>query len=538
MSNKIFRKFAQTTLAGCVLSTVSILSVNAQELKVALASEPTSVDPHFHNLTPNIQVTAHIFDALVKPTPAFGLEPGLAASWKATGDKTWEFKLRPGVKFHDGSDFDAADVVYSFCRVPTVQNSPSPFTLYTRSIVAIDVVDRYTLSLTTRTAYPLLPVELSSIGMISDGKSGAPAIAFNPAGCGAGPWPTTEEFNSGKQAIGTGPYKMVQYVKGEQIRLERNASYWGKAPAWDKVTLRPISNQGARVAALLAGDVDFIESPPIQDIPRLQADARLKVVQGVTSRVIYLAMDQASDKAPGVTEDIPNPFKDKRVREAISLAIDRKVIVDRVMGGLAIPANQFLPEMMFGHNKAIPALDRNPERAKALLAEAGLPNGFELTLSTPNDRYNNDERVAQAIAQMLTRAGIKTKVQSFTSSVFFSKRNAFEFGIWLAGWGAQTGEMSSPLRALAATVNKDLGNGVSNQGRYSNPEVDALIAQATSTVDDAARRALLEQAMAKAMIDVGVIPLHYEVRPWAMRKGLSYTPRADEFTFAFDVTRD
>jgi peptide/nickel transport system substrate-binding protein len=249
-------------------------------------------------------------------------------------------------------------------------------------------------------------------------------------------------------------------------------------------------------------------------------------------------MDQASDKAPGVTEDIPNPFKDKRVREAISLAIDRKVIVDRVMGGLAIPANQFLPEMMFGHNKAIPALDRNPERAKALLAEAGLPNGFELTLSTPNDRYNNDERVAQAIAQMLTRAGIKTKVQSFTSSVFFSKRNVFEFGIWLAGWGAQTGEMSSPLRSLAATVNKDLGNGVSNQGRYSNPEVDALIAQATATVDDAARRALLEQAMAKAMTDVGVIPLHYEVRPWAMRKGLSYTPRADEFTFAFDITRD
>lgn len=538
MSNTIFNKLAQTALAGCVLSTASILSANAQELKVALASEPTSVDPHFHNLTPNIQVTAHIFDALVKPTPAFGLEPGLAVSWKATGDKTWEFKLRPGVKFHDGTDFDAADVVYTFCRVPTVQNSPSPFTLYTRSIVAIDVVDRYTLSLTTRTAYPLLPVELSSIGMISDGKSAAPAIAFSPAGCGAGPWPTTEEFNNGKQAIGTGPYKMLQYVKGEQIRLERNPSYWGKAPAWDKVTLRPISNQGARVAALLAGDVDFIESPPIQDIPRLQADARLKVVQGVTSRVIYLAMDQASAKAPGVTEDIPNPFKDKRVREAISLAIDRKVIVDRVMGGLAIPANQFLPEMMFGHNKAIPAFDRNPERAKALLAEGGLPNGFELTLSTPNDRYNNDERVAQAIAQMLTRAGIKTKVQSFTSSVFFSKRNAFEFGIWLAGWGAQTGEMSSPLRALAATVNKDLGNGVSNQGRYSNPDVDALIAQATSTVDDAARKALLEQAMAKAMVDVGVIPLHYEVRPWAMRKGLSYAPRADEFTFAFDITRD
>ncbi len=536
-----------STKAQCIFSllavaaTVAAAPAHAQaELKIGLSAEPTSLDPHFHNLIPNNQVTGHIFESLVETAPDFSMRPGLAESYRVINPTTWEFKLRKNVKFHDGSAFDANDVLFSICRIPNVANSPSPFTLYTKAIQEIETPDPFTLIIKTKAPYPLLPQELSVVSIISDGLIGGEKVKFHHDGCKiSAAWPTTADFTSGKNAIGTGSYKYSEFVKGDRLVLKRNEAYWGEKPQWDTVRIRPISSPGPRVAALIAGDVDFIENPPIQDVQRLSNDPKFKVSGRVSARVIYLMMDQRSDAVPPEVKGTngKNPFRDARVRRALAIAIDRQAIVDRVIGGFAKPANQLLDKVFFGASQDIQKIPFDPDGAKKLLAEAGYPNGFEMTLSSPNDRYVNDAQIAQAVAQMWSRVGIKTNVNAMTSSVFFSKRGKHEFGIWLAGWLAQTGEMSSPLRSLVATPNNDKGWGASNQGGFSNAEFDALVDTAMATVDDTKRKALLEEASKKSMELMAVIPLHSETSPWAMKKEFTYKPRADQFTNAFDVQR-
>jgi peptide/nickel transport system substrate-binding protein len=351
-------------------------------------------------------------------------------------------------------------------------------------------------------------------------------------------YPKTEAFNSGEAAIGTGPFKLVRYIKGDRIILERNEAHWGEKPIWQRVVFRPISSAGPRVAALLAGDVDLIENVPIQDLARVKSDAAFKVVEGLSNRVIYLHFDYLDEPAPGVAgTGGKNPFRDRRVREAISRAIDRDAIVARIMGGAAVPASELLPPVLFGANSDMKAPRLDIDGAKKLLAEAGYANGFALTLATPNDRYVNDALIAQAVAQMLTRAGLKVTLEAMTQTQFFARRNKRDFGIWLAGWGSDTGEMSSPLKALIATPNRDKGMGTSNSGGYSNRQVDALLEQALATFDDGKRAALLAEASRVAMADYGALPLHFEMTTWAFRKELDYVPRLDQRTRAMLVTR-
>jgi peptide/nickel transport system substrate-binding protein len=289
------------------------------------------------------------------------------------------------------------------------------------------------------------------------------------------------------------------------------------------------------VAALLAGDVDMIDNPPLQDLERIKSEG-FQVSQGLSNRVIYLHVDHEQEPTPGVTgTDGKNPFKDVRVREAISKAINREAIVERIMGGMAVPAGELLPGVMFGARPDAEPEPYEPEAAKELLAEAGYPDGFGLVIGSPNDRYINDAKIAQAVAQMLTRLGIETTVDAVTASTFFSRRNNYEFSMYLAGWGSGTGEMSSPLTALIATPDADKGMGGTNRGRYSNPELDALLEQALATVDDAEREKLLQQASAVAMADYAILPLHFEVTPWAFREGLTYEARADQYTLAMSV---
>src|SRR6202035_753339 len=256
----------------------------------------------------------------------------------------------------------------------------------------------------------------------------------------------------------------VRYTKGDRTILERNEAYWGPKPAWQRVIFRPITSAGPRVAALLAGDVDLIENPPIQDLARIKANAGYKVVQALSNRVVYLHFDYLDDVAPGTggAAANKNPFRDKRVRAAISKAIDRDAIVARIMGGIAMPAAEMLPPSMFGANKDAQVAKADPAGAKALLAEAGYPDGFTLTLGTPNDRYVNDAQIAQAVAQMLSRVGLKVSVDAMTASQFFAKRTRREFGFWLAGWISDTGEMSAQIKPLAATPNRDKGWGTTN----------------------------------------------------------------------------
>ena len=509
----------------------------AQELKIGLSAEPSAMDPHFHNLTPNNSILKHIFGRLLEQDENQLLKPGLAVSWKALDDTTWEFKLRPGVKFTDGSDFTANDVLFTVCRVPKVENSPSSFVVNTRAITGMSAPDPLTLHVKTASPHPLLPTELSNVGILSAKANGAGAIEFDRKECkNAGSYPKTEAFNSGEAAIGTGPYRLVRFTKGDRIIFERNEAYWGDKQPWKQLTFRAITSAGPRVAALLSGDVDLIENVPIQDLPRVKQNANFKVVEGLSNRIIYLHFNYVDDKPPGVeTADGKNPFRDKRVREAISKAIDRDAIVARIMGGVAMAAGEMLPPTMFGANKDMKAPRADVEGAKKLLAEAGYPNGFTLVLGTPNDRYVNDAMISQAVAQMLTRVGLKVSLDAMTQSQFFAKRNKREFGFWLAGWGSDSGDMSSPLKALLSTPNRDKGMGTTNPGGYSNPTVDKLTEQALATVDDGKRAALFAEASRVAMADYGALPLHFEMTTWAFKKDLTYVPRTDQNTLAMSV---
>ncbi len=344
-------------LVTVALSSGWIAAASAQEVKIGLSAEPSSIDPHFHNLAPNTSMMKHIFDTLLEQDEQQRIKPRLALSWRTLNDTTWEFKLRPGVKFTDGSDFTANDVIYSFCRVPQIENSPSSMAINVRAITGMTAPDPLTLVVTTAQAHPLLPNEMSTIAILSAKANGAGAVTFDRQACkGVGTYPKTEAFNSGEAAIGTGPFKLVRYTKGDRIILERNEGFWGEKPVWQRAIFRPITSAGPRVAALLAGDVDLIENVPIQDLARVKSNPAFKVVEGLSNRVIYLHFDYVDEPAPGVADTGgKNPYRDKRVREAISKAIDRDAIVARIMGGVAVAAGELLPPVLFGANKDMKA---------------------------------------------------------------------------------------------------------------------------------------------------------------------------------------
>jgi peptide/nickel transport system substrate-binding protein len=495
--------------------------VLATDLIIGIGADVTAIDPHYHNVTPNNNVAAHIFDYLVLRDERQKPIPGLAESWRTIDPLTWEFKLRKGVSFHDGSEFTAADVVASIERVPRVPNSPSPFTAYTKQIKEMVVVDPYTIRFRTAAPYPLMPTDMTQVAIISAKAAKA----------------STEDFNSGRAAIGTGPYKLVRYAKGDRIELARFDGYWGGKTPWDKVTLRLLPNDASRVAALLAGDVQAIEYVPTSDVARIRADKRLNLYKVIADRLIYLHMDSDRDVSPFVTDKTgkplaKNPLKDPRVRKAISKAINRNAIVDKVMEGEAVAAGQLLADGMFGSTRNLKVEPYDPAGAKKLLSEAGYSDGFGLTIHAPNNRYVNDAKIAQAVAQMLTRIGIATKVEAMPSATYFPQATDLKFSFLLVGWSSGTGEASSSLKALLATYNRDKGFGTANRGRYSNPRVDALLEQALATVDDPKREALLQRATEIAIDDTGIIPLHFQVNLWATRNGITYLPRTDENTLA------
>ncbi len=507
-----------------VVATAPVLPAAAVELVIGLAADVTSIDPHNNNAAPNNSIAEQIFNKLIENDPRQNLKPGLAESWRTIDDLTWEFKLRRGVKFHDGSEFTAADVAYSIER-PGIINTPGGFTIYTRSIIDKIIVDPYTIRLKTATPYPNMPTDMAGLIIVSS-KAARDA--------------TNADFDSGKATIGTGPWKFVRYAKGDRIELARNDNYWGPKPAWDKVTFRLITSDPSRIAALLAGDVQMIEVVPTADFARLKTNNNITVFTTVSNRMIHLHLDSSRDKSPFITDKAgkpldKNPLKDARVRKAISKAINRNAIVERVMEGLAIPAGQLMPEGFFGVSPNLKAEVYDPEGAKKLLAEAGYPDGFGITLHGPNNRYVNDEQIVQAVAQMLARVGIATKVETLPFSVYVSRANKIEFSAALLGWGVTTGEATYPLRSLAATYSAPKGLGTWNWGRYSNPPMDALLEQGLATVDNAKREKLLQQATELLINDSGLIPLHYQVNTWAARKGLVYGPRTDERTYAHEV---
>jgi peptide/nickel transport system substrate-binding protein len=378
------------------------------------------------------------------------------------------------------------------------------------------VVDPHTIVFKTAAPHVLLPSDLGSVYIVPK------AIAEKAA---------TEDFNSGKAAIGTGPYKFVEYVPNQRVVLKANYGYWGGEEPWDKITFKILTNSAARVAALLSGDVQMIETVPTSDITKLASDKKFALADKVSNRVIYVHLNQWNDKTvPFVTakDGKPldkNPFKDARVRKALSMAINRDAIADRVMEKKAVPAAQLLPDFFYGTSKKLKPAKYDPEGAKKLLAEAGYPNGFTLTIHGPNNRYINDDKVAQAIAQFYSRAGIEAKVETMPSNVYFTAATKGEFGYMVLGLGNRIGRAGLEPALAAGHLRPGEGHGRDQprpllqpgirQGGQRRPRDDG---RQEARVHDPARRR-------DAMNDTALIPIHYEVSTWATAKGYKYTPR-------------
>jgi peptide/nickel transport system substrate-binding protein len=499
-------------------------AARAADLVIGLGADVTTIDPHVLNAAPNNSIAEQVFGTLVERDARQRFRPGLAESWRLINDTTWEFKLRRGVKFHDGSELTAEDVAFSIDR-PAAMGAMGGFTVFTRPIVAKYAPDAHTIQLRTATPYPNLPSDMSSLAILQKRAAQSAASA---------------DFDSGKAAIGAGPYKLVRFAKSDRIELARHDGYWGAKPHWERVTMRLITNDASRVAALLAGDVHMIESVPPTDYAKLKSNNAISIFAGPSNRMIFFHLDSDRDKSPFVTakDGKPldkNPLKDVRVRRALSKAINRTALVERVMEGLAVPAAQFVPEGFFGYVPGLKPEAYDPAGASKLLAEAGYADGFGLTLHGPNNRYVNDEQVVQAVAQMLTRAGIAVKVDVMPFSVYVARARKFDFSAAMLGWGVSTGEAGYALRSLIATINADKGNGTWNWSRYANPKMDQLMEQALATMDNTRREQMLREATQIALQDQAVLPMFFQVNTWAARKGYAYTPRTDERTYAHEV---
>lgn len=508
-------------LAIAIWGTTPLL-VNAAPLSIGLAADVTSMDPHFHLYVPNQNIADHVYDRLIIRDDRLAMTPGLALSWKAVDDLTWELKLRGNVKFHDGSPFTSEDVKFSLERVPTVKDSPGLFTTYTRAFASVEAVDPLTVRIKTTKPHPLTPNDLAIIPIIS-----------KKAAAGA----TSADFNSGKAAIGTGPYKLTRFARGDRIELARNDGYWGVKPNWETVTFRVMTNDASRVSALLSGDVQAIDSVPVADMTRIKKDPSLQTVARTGYRLIYLAVNQSEGASVHFADKKgaplnANPLRDVKVRRAIDKAISRESLLGRVMDGAATTTGQLVNSGLPGYISDLRTSTYDPEGARKLLAEAGYPDGFNMTLSGPNNRYLMDDQLLQAIAQMLARVGITAKVDAMPAATFFPKQNKGELALSLTGWAPDSAEASSPLRALIASKDPAKGYGNFNVG-YSNKTVDELLDRAMVTIADSNRDKLLQQATKIAMDDVAVIPLHHQATIWGMSRAVTYPGRADERTYAY-----
>ena len=509
------------------LATVAALPAGAQTLTMGISAAPASVDPHYNNGTSTQTLTYQLFDVLFERQPDTTLAPALAQSWKAISDTVWEIKLRPGVTFTNGQPFTAEDVAFSIGRAPNVPNAPASYGSAVRSVEKVEIVDPLTVHIHTKGPAPFLPIDLSILAMVS-----------RKVGEGA----TTEDYNSGKAAIGTGPYRLSAYRANDTVEMVRNDAWWGPKPDWEKVTMKFLPNPGSRSAALLSGGVDMIDLPSPNDLPRFQTDDRFRVWSHQGVRLVYLAPNVSGETLPSATGNdgqplAANPLKDVRVRTALSIAINRAGITKRVMQDTAAPNGQFLPPGAYSYASQVPVPPYDPAQARKLLAEAGYPNGFKVVLPVSSNARPTDPVAAQAIAQMWTQVGVQTSVETMPLAAYSPRAAKMEFAFSMFGWGA-AGHSGHPLVNVVNTYDRAKLTGSFNRSGYSNPEVDEITAKALSTMDDKERERLLTDAVALSMKDVAIIPLYQLTNFWVTRKGISYRPSAQDYTQAKEASLD
>ncbi len=505
-------------------------AASAQTLTMGVRGGPESMDPHFSALGSHAEAAKHIFDTLVWSGTDLQIEPGLATSWTPVDEDTWEFKLREGVKFHDGSDFDAEDVKFSIERIPVV-TGPTTTAIYVRRVASVDIIDPYTIHINTDGQAATLPNDFIRLFIVS---SEAAADYSTPE-------TAAEGFNSGAAAVGTGPYKYVSWEPKGDLVLEKNPDYWRGDGPWETVIRKEIPNDSSRLAALKAGQVDVINYVSSVDYLALENDASVDAITGDSVYVMNLQLDQREDtpmvRATDGSDLDANPFRDLKVRQAIDYAIDRETMVDIVLEGLGKPANQMMPPGFFGSSEDIPMPEYNPAMAKELLAEAGYADGFQVDLYCTADRLPGDGAICQGLGQMLTQVGIKTNVNAISKTVYFPAQARLEYSMFMNGWGTLTGEASYTLGGLAHSNDEAVKLGAFNRIAYKNEEVDKLLQEGATMMDEAQRRATYEEAMEKVMADKAYISLVQLQTVWAAKAGmLSFDPRFDEDTLAFFIS--
>jgi len=524
---KHFRATLALTAAVSALALVG--AAQAQTLTIGVRGGPESLDPHFSALGTHAEAAKHIFDTLVWSGDNLQLEPGLAESWKPVDDTTWEFKLRKGVKFHDGSDFTAEDVKFSIERVPAV-SGPTTTTIYVRRVKEVQIVDPHTVLIKTDGPAATLPFDFVRLFIVS----AKAAKDFSTKDTSA------QGFNSGKAAIGTGPYKLASWEPKGDLVLDRFDGYWRGKSHWAKVVRKEIPNDSSRLAALKAGQVDLINYVSAADWLALKRDSKISTFVGDSVYVMNLQLD-LREPTPKVYDTqgnalAKNPLRDPKVREAFDLAIDRQAMVDVVLEGLGKPARQLMPEGFFGSSNRIPQPKYDPKRARALLAEAGYPNGFKIDLHCTNDRLPGDGAICQGLGQMFSQAGIQTNVNAISRTVYFPAQARKEYSVFMNGWGTLTGEASYTLGSLAHSMDDTVKMGAFNRIEYKNPDVDKALQEGARTLDDAKRRALFEKAMELTVADRAYIPVVVLQTVWAGAKDkITMKARVDEDTLAYYV---
>jgi peptide/nickel transport system substrate-binding protein len=507
-----------------ILLSLATGPARTQSLTAGLSGNIVSLDPHFFIAEEDMAMAGHVFDHLVEFSPDTKPNQGLATHWRSVEPTVWEFELRSNVVWQDGVPFTADDVAFTIGRVPNIPNSPGGYAGFVKAITKVEVMGPLLIRFHTATPYANLPTDLAMVSIVS-----------RHIGEGA----TTRDYNSGKAAIGTGPYRVVSYSEGDRLELERNDRWWGPRSHWAHVTYRVITSAAPRTAALVSGDVDIIESVSVADLPILRKDSRFTVFSSPTLRTFDLRHNLLPNTPAFITDNAGqpmarNPLQDPGVRQALTLAINREAISERVMDGTCTPTTQWLPQGSYSYiPNLVPVY--NPTEAKALLAKAGLPDGFHMVLHVPSDRYPNSTSVAQAIAQMWSRIGIRTGVEALPWSAFAARRANYEFAISLGGLGLASGEARYFLFNFVGTRNPLLGRGSSNVAGYSNPDLDRLIDEAAGAFDDGERERLLISAQRMAIQAAPDITICQIQAFWATRKPLTYDVRTDERTLAMGV---
>ncbi|MCM3566284.1 ABC transporter substrate-binding protein [Hydrogenophaga intermedia] len=513
------RKTAAAMLVAGALAVAGAAS--AQTVRIGNQGDALSMDPHSLNESLQLSVTGNVYEPLVGRDSKLGLTPALATSWRQTSPTVWRFELRRNVKFHDGTPFTADDVVFSFARA---SGDGSDMKSYTNDVKEVRKVNDFVVEIETKAPFPILPDVISLLYIMSK-KWSEDNQATRPVDRRKG-----IENAASFRANGTGPFRLRERQPNVKTTFQRNGNYWGKIEGnVINVEYTPIGNDATRVAALLSGQVDVIEPVPLQDVARINASGKTKVMQGPELRTIFLGMDQKRDELLYSNVKGKNPFKDKRVRQAFYQAIDIQGIQRTVMRGASAPTALMVGPGINGFDPALNTrLPFDPEASRKLLAEAGYPNGFEVSMNCPNDRYVNDGNICEAVAANLARVGIKINLQAETKGTYFPKILRRDTSFYMLGWTPGTYDSHNALNALMRCVD-DKGSGQFNLGSYCNPKVDELTLKIQSETDKAKRDAMIREAFKLHADDIGHLPLHQQALAWGVANNVSLVQLADNF---------